>query len=66
VDNLPWILLILWTLLDLFVTAVRTALVNARVSRLVTLEGFSPTEIEKTVKVIERPRLRVTFRVVRG
>ncbi len=65
-DNLPWFLLALWTLLDLFFTAVRTALVNARIPRLVTLDGYSPALIEKTVKIIERPHLRVTFRVTLG
>jgi len=66
VDNLPWFLLVLWILLDLFLSAVRTALVNARIPRLVTLEEFPPADIEKAVKVIERPRLRVSFRVALG
>ncbi len=65
-DNLPWFLLVLWILLDLFLSAVRTALVNARIPRLVTLEEFPPAEIEKAVKVIERPRLRVSFRIALG
>ncbi len=65
-DNFPLFLLVFWILLDLYFTSVRTALVNARIPRLVTLEEYPPALIEKTVKIIERPRLRVTFRVVLG
>ena len=39
-------------------------MVNARAPRIVNLQGQKPQEIEQTLKVLERPRLRVSFRVI--
>ena len=53
-------------LVDLYFAAVRTALVNAHVPKIINLDGPEPEQIERTLKVLERPRLRASFRVILG
>ena len=65
-DNPLWYLLVVLVLLDLYFAAVRTALVNAHTPKLVNLDGPKPHSIEATLKVLERPRLRASFRLMLG
>lgn len=66
VDNLLWSLLLILIVIDLYFAAVRTALVNAHIPRMVNLEDQSPQSIDKTINILERPRLRATFRLMLG
>lgn len=50
----------------MYFAAVRTALVNSRTPKLINLDGQDPYTIDATLKVLERPRLRVSFRIVLG
>ena len=65
-DNPLWFVLVFLILLDLYFAAVRTALVNANTPNLVNLDRQNPYTIEATLKVLERPRLRASFRIVFG
>ena len=65
-DNPLWYLLVVLVLFDLYFAAVRTALVNAHTPKLVNLDGPLPYSIEATLKVLERPRLRASFRLMLG
>lgn len=65
-DNPLWYLLVILVFLDLYFAAVRTALVNAHTPKLVNLDGPKPHSIEATLKVLERPRLRASFRLMLG
>ncbi|MHC1739484.1 MAG: hemolysin family protein [Anaerolineaceae bacterium] len=65
-DNPLWFALVVLVLLDMYFAAVRTALVNAHIPRLVNLEDPTPQQIEATLKVLERPRLRASFRLTLG
>ena len=65
-DNPLWYLLVILVILDLYFAAVRTALVNAHTPKLVNLDGPKPHSIEATLKVLERPRLRASFRLMLG
>jgi CBS domain containing-hemolysin-like protein len=60
------LVLLLLVLLDLFFAAVRTALVNTHTSKLTNLEGQNPYAIQATLKVLERPRFRASFRLILG
>jgi CBS domain containing-hemolysin-like protein len=66
VDNPLWFVLILLILLDMFLAAVRIALVNVHTPKLINLDGQDPYSIDATLKVLERPRLRASFRIVLG
>jgi CBS domain containing-hemolysin-like protein len=50
----------------MYFAAVRTALVNSRTPKLINLDGQNPYSIDATLKVLERPRLRASFRIVLG
>ena len=65
-DNYLWLLLAGLVCLDLFFAVVRTALVNTHVPRLVNLEGLEPRRLARTLKTLERSRLRATFRLMLG
>jgi putative hemolysin len=66
VDNPLSFLLVILVLLDLYFAAVRTALVNAHTPKLISLNGIKPQSIDDTLNVLERPRLRASFRLVLG
>lgn len=57
-------MLILFVLLDIYFSSVRSALVNAHAPKITNMEGQSPKAVEETLKVLERPRLRASFRVI--
>lgn len=60
------ILLAVTALLDLFMTLVRFALVNAHLPRLLNLREGREDLVDRTVAIIERPRIRVSLRVTQS
>ena len=49
-------------LLDLLLAATRVSLLNTRPLRLISLQVEKKTAVEKTIALIENPRLRPTLR----
>ncbi len=54
---------ILFLLLDLVVTAVRTSLTQARLPNLADLREQHPAAVDRTVRLLEKPSLRVSLRL---
>ena len=54
---------ILFLLLDLVITAVRTSLTQARLPNLVDLREKHSTAVDRTVRLLEKPSLRVSMRL---
>ena len=52
--------------LDLFLTLIRYSLVNAHLPRLLNLREGKEELVDRTIKTIERPRIRVSLRVTQG
>jgi putative hemolysin len=50
-------------LLDLFLTLIRYSLVNAHLPRLLNLREGKEELVDRTIKTIERPRIRVSLRL---
>ena len=65
-DNPLSYVLVILVFLDLYFAAVRTALVNAHTPKLISLNNIKPQTIDDTLNVLERPRLRASFRLVLG
>lgn len=61
---LAWILGALFLMLDLFFSLLRAALVNVRVPQLLELGSDDPQQLEETITFLEKPRLRVTLRLL--
>lgn len=61
---LAWILGALFLILDLFFSFLRAALVNVRVPQLLELGSDDPKQLEETITFLEKPRLRVTLRLL--
>jgi CBS domain containing-hemolysin-like protein len=57
------LLLLLFVVLDLSISAVRASLLNARPLRLLTLRERNPVRIERTLGLLQNPRLRASLRV---
>jgi len=62
VELIAWILLIVFVLLDLFISVTRAALFNARLPQLIDLGTEDQERLERTIKVLEAPRMRATMR----
>lgn len=54
---------ILFLLLDLVITAVRTSLTQARLPNLIDLREQRPAAVDRTLRLLERPSLRVSLRL---
>jgi CBS domain containing-hemolysin-like protein len=54
---------ILFLLLDLVVTAVRTSLTQARLPNLIDLRERHPAAVDRTLGLLEKPSLRVSLRL---
>ncbi len=54
---------LLFLLLDLVITAVRTSLTQARLPNLMDLREQHPTAVDRTVRLLEKPSLRVSMRL---
>jgi putative hemolysin len=63
VDSLLWALLAFFILLDIWFALIRTVMLNAQVARIAAYEGQKKSDIEATLKVLKRPRMRVSFRI---
>ncbi|MBA4384602.1 MAG: hypothetical protein C0410_07685 [Anaerolinea sp.] len=61
---LAWILGAIFLILDLFFSFLRAALVNVRVPQLLELGSEDPQQLEETITFLEKPRLRVTLRLL--
>lgn len=59
---LTWILLIVFVLLDLFMSITRASLFNARLPQLIDLGTEDEERLERTIKVLETSRMRATMR----
>jgi putative hemolysin len=59
---LTWILLGIFFLLDLFVSMLRAAMVNARLPQLIDQGTEDKERLEKTITTLEKNRLRATLR----
>jgi putative hemolysin len=55
--------LVVLFLLDLSIAAARVSLLNARPLRLLALREHAPTAVDRTLTLIEHPRLRATMRL---
>jgi putative hemolysin len=58
-----WILTIIIFLLDLLVTAVKSSLTHARLPQLLNLRENRETVVDRTVSLIEQPRMRTGLRL---
>ncbi|MBA4421067.1 MAG: hemolysin [Anaerolinea sp.] len=56
------ILLAVLVFLDLFLTLIRFSLVNAHLPRLLNLREGREELVDRTIRIIERPRIRVSLR----
>lgn len=63
-ELIAWILLVLFLLLDLFFAVTRAALFNARLPQLIELGTEDAVRLEHTIKVLEKPRIRATMRLL--
>ncbi len=54
---------LLFLLLDLVITAVRTSLTQARLPNLIDLREQHSTAVDRTVRILEKPSLRVSMRL---
>jgi putative hemolysin len=54
---------LLFLLLDLVITAVRTSLTQARLPNLIDLREQHSTSVDRTVRLLEKPSLRVSMRL---
>ena len=54
---------LLFLLLDLVITAVRTSLTQARLPNLIDLREQHPAAVDRTVRLLEKPTLRVSMRL---
>jgi CBS domain containing-hemolysin-like protein len=59
---IAWILLGIFFVLDLFVSMMRAALLNARLPQLIDQGTEDKERLEKTIRILEKYRLRVTLR----
>ncbi len=57
---------IVFLVLDIFISVVRVALLNVRMPQLVDLGAEQPQKVERTIELLEKPRLRAAIRVLVG
>ncbi len=63
---LVWLFFVFFLLIDLFLAMLRAALLNARLPQLIELGSHDEQDFERTIKILEKPRLRATLRLVMG
>ncbi|MDR3576634.1 MAG: hemolysin family protein [Anaerolineaceae bacterium] len=61
--NTLWFLLVLFLVLDLVFMVVRASLVNARLPGLLELHEQNPAGVDRTMELLERPKLRPAIRL---
>lgn len=62
--TIVWILLVIFVLMDIFFALMRAALFNARLPQLIELAISDDKNIERTIRTLERPRMRTTMRLL--
>lgn len=65
-SSLNWLLLVFLVLLDLFFALIRAALVNARLTQLLGMPDHMQKQVQATLKLVEKPELRASLRVLTG
>ena len=63
---MTWILLVIFILLDLFVSMTRAAMLNARLPQLIDQGTEDKERLERTIRTMEKTRLRATLRFLVG
>lgn len=58
-----WISFVVILIIDLLLAAVRASILNARLAHLVTLRDQQPGAVDRTLALLEKPRLRVSMRL---
>lgn len=61
-----WPFFAFFILLDLFLAILRAALLNARLPKLIELGSDDEQNFDRTIRILEKPRLRATLRLVMG
>lgn len=64
--SIVWLFFAFFILLDLFLAILRAALLNARLPQLIELGSNDEQDFDRTIKILEKPRLRATLRLVMG
>ncbi|MFH1446983.1 MAG: hemolysin family protein [Chloroflexota bacterium] len=62
-ESFLWIALVVSLTIDLLFAAIKAALTHARLPYLLNLREKQEERVDRTIKVIERPRLRTTLRL---
>ncbi len=62
-ESFIWLLFVIFFLVDLLVSSVKSAMSHARLPYLFNLREKNQESVDRTIKVIERPRLRTTLRL---
>src|SRR5665811_1004216 len=62
VNSSAWSYFLAALLLDWLLTAIRASLVHVRVPRLIDFRERNPESVERTLKLLESPRLRIGLR----
>lgn len=63
-NSLAWILLLVLVVLDVVVATIRSSLVNARFTVLLSMREEQPHAVDRALKLLERANLRVTLRLM--
>jgi CBS domain containing-hemolysin-like protein len=58
-----WVTFAVLLAIDLVLSLVRASLLNVRLSHLVSLREQTPQAVERTIALVEKPRLRVSLRL---
>jgi putative hemolysin len=59
-----WITFVVLLLIDLVIASMRVSMLNARMPLLLTLREKDPTAVERTIKLLGKPRFRVAMALV--
>ena len=62
-ESFLWIVFVVSLTIDLVFTAIKAALTNARLPFLLNLREEHGERVDRTIKVIDRPRLRISLRL---
>ena len=58
-----WIVFAILLVIDLLLSLVRASLLNVRLAHLISLREQTPQAVERTISLVEKPRLRVSLRL---
>lgn len=63
---IPWLILFVIALLDLFFAVIRASFNNARLPQLIGVPEHQEKQAQKTLKLLEKPELRASVRIMVG